>query len=87
MTALRTAEEAAAQLGHISPATIRRLAKQGHIEYVKGPRGKVLLTEEQVRGVVEHMTQGRRTIGEPVPLSGGIDSLTTARSRSRAGHR
>ena len=87
MTALRTAEEAAAQLGHISPATIRRLAKQGHIEYVKGARGKVLLTEEQVAGVVEHMTQGRRPVVEATPLPGGIDSLTTTRSRSRAGHR
>lgn len=87
MTALRTAEEAAAQLGHISPATIRRLAKQGHIEYVKGARGKVLLTEEQVTGIVDHMTQGRRAPVELIPMPGGIDSLTTGRSQARAGRR
>lgn len=87
MTTLQTAEEAAAHLGHISPATIRRLAKQGAIEYVKGARGKVLLTEEQVAGVVAHMTQGRRAPVELVPMPGGIDSLTTGRSRARAGIR
>jgi len=87
VTALRTAEEAAAHLGHISPATIRRLAKQGAIEYVKGPRGKVLLTGEQVDGIIAHMTQSRRAPAELVPLPGGIDSLTSCRSRARAGIR
>lgn len=87
MSALVTAEEAAQELGHISPATIRRLAKQGHVAYVRGARGKVLLTREQVQGVVSYLTSPTRA---PVVVESspeGIDSLTSSRSRARAGHR
>ncbi|ABK02753.1 hypothetical protein Arth_1359 [Arthrobacter sp. FB24] len=84
--ALYTADEAAARLKQVPAATIRRLAKQGRIEYVKGARGKVLLTEAQILALVDHLTQPTRPqIREPA-LPDGIDSLTSSLSRSRAGH-
>lgn len=87
MSALLTAEEAAEVLGRISAATIRRLAKQGRVEWVRGPRGRVLLTEAQVQGVLDYLTQPRRAPVVTVPDPEGVDALTSARSRSRAGHR
>lgn len=87
MSALKSCEEAAQELGHISAATIRRLAKQRHIEYVAGPRGKVLLTEEQVAGVLAYLTKPVQVKLAVVAEAGGVDAFTSSRSRARAGHR
>lgn len=84
---LHTAEEVSARLGRVSAATIRRLTKQGRIEWVRGARGKVLLTETQVVALVQYLTQPTRPQVVYQSNPQGVDALTSARSRSRAGHR
>jgi hypothetical protein len=84
---LLTAEDVAKELGHLSPATVRRLAKQGAVPYVKGARGKVLFTRDQVQGLLDYLTQPTRTPEKPAPSPMGVDSLTSPRSQARAGIR
>ncbi|WP_427017813.1 hypothetical protein ACQCSX_04160 [Pseudarthrobacter sp. P1] len=79
---LKTAAEAAQQLGHITAHTIMGMAKRHEISYVRGPRGKVLLTDDQIAGIVEHLTQQPRTVEVTESQPMGIDSLTSARSQS-----
>lgn len=74
-------------LGHLSVYTIRRLAKQGKVEWVKGERNSVLMTEGQIAALLKHLTQPIRSPEVERPLPNGVDSLTSARSRARAGHR
>ncbi|GAB3535436.1 hypothetical protein GCM10027403_13060 [Arthrobacter tecti] len=79
---LRTPEEVAEHLGHLTAYEIRRLARRSEIEHVRGSRGKVLLTDSQVQALIEHLT---RKPAKPEPRR--QDSTLRMTSRSRALHR
>ncbi len=52
---LRTPEEVAEGLTNISPYTIRNLCRQGKINFIPLARGKVVMTDEQVDGMLAYM--------------------------------
>lgn len=81
MSRLHTPEEAADHLGHVTAYEIRGMCKRGEISFVKGSRGKILLTAEQIDSIVEHLTTVPRQPSppEPAPEHG---FRTTARSRA-----
>jgi hypothetical protein len=88
---LKTAEEAAKILGHITAHTIRSMARRREIAYVRGPRGKILLTDEQIVGIISHLTQAPHVVMAPEPQPMGVDTMTSARSQAlnrgrRGGH-
>jgi len=60
---LYTVAEISEILGQISPATIRRLAKDGHVEWVEGSRNAILMTDEQIGALLRHLTHPRRAPG------------------------
>ncbi|WP_247041954.1 hypothetical protein [Arthrobacter rhizosphaerae] len=84
---LYTVPEISVILRHLSVYTIRRLARQGKVDWVKGERNSVLMTEGQIAALLKHLTQPIRPTEVDRPLPNGVDSLTSARSRARAGHR
>lgn len=77
---LRTPEEVAELLVHISPFTIRRMVQKKEIAYTPGARGKVLFSEGQVQGIIDHLTIPAAPAAEPEeePVFG-----TTSRSNAR----
>lgn len=59
---LYTVPEVVELLGsNIGPSTIRRLAREKRLWFTEGPRGKVLLTQEQISAFVKSMER------KPVP--------------------
>lgn len=81
---LYTVPEISVILGNLSQYTIRRLAKQGAIEWVKGDRNSVLMTEGQIAALLRHLSQPIRPPEVYRPLPNGIDSLTSPRSQAIA---
>lgn len=76
---LRTPEEVAALLVHISPFTIRRLVQKKEIAYTPGARGKVLFSEANIAGLLEHLN----VPAVPTPVDEDNVFGTTGRSHAR----
>ena len=65
---LYTPEEVAARLKHLSAFTIRRLAAQKKIQHRRMARGKVLLSEGDVQGLVDFFKQEVQESEAPVEV-------------------
>jgi predicted site-specific integrase-resolvase len=77
MELLRTPEEVAEDLGaNVSPHMVRRLIRDGKVEYTKLSRGKFAMTQAQVDGMLRFLAQApvadtkRSARGESVFKSG-----------------
>lgn len=58
MELLRTPEEVAEDLGaNVSPHMVRRLIRDGKVEYTKLSRGKFAMTQAQVDGMLRYLAQ------------------------------
>lgn len=58
MELLRTPEEVAEDLGaNVSPHMVRRLIRDGKVEYTKLSRGKFAMTQAQVEGMLRFLAQ------------------------------
>ncbi|QGJ93489.1 excise [Arthrobacter phage Mufasa8] len=80
---LRTPEEVAEALKHISPFTIRRLVSKREISYTPGARGKVLMSKADVDGLLEYL----RVPAAPVAVVEADDEpVFQTSSRSAARH-
>lgn len=84
---LRTPEEVAADLGAISPSTIRTLIRDGHIEYTPLARGKFALTDAQVDGMLAHLARKAKARNEKARAARTVESPFPSSSRSKASRR
>ena len=80
---LYTPEEVAESVGNITGNTIRGLIAQHKVGWVKGSRGKVLMTEEHVRGLIEYLTQPMPVTVPAAPVEEEDVFRTTSRSAAR----
>ncbi|QAY16153.1 helix-turn-helix DNA binding domain protein [Arthrobacter phage Sonali] len=80
---LRTPEEVAELLVHISPFTIRRMVQKKEIAYTPGARGKVLFSQAQINALLEHLAV---PAGAPAPAPAEDEEdvfKTSSRSKAR----
>lgn len=84
---LYTPEEVAESVGNITGNTIRGLIAQHKAGWVKGSRGKVLMTEEHVRGLIEYLTQPMPVTAPPGPPGDADDDDEPFRTTSRSAAR
>jgi predicted site-specific integrase-resolvase len=76
---LRTPEEVAEALGgHIPEYTIRGYVRAGHVQCIKGPRGKFLFADKHVAALMDYL-ENPRPVKEELP-----ESVFGATKRSKA---
>lgn len=81
---LRTPEEVAEMLVHISPFTIRRLVARKAISYTPGARKKVLFSEANIQELLNHLNVPAATApAESDPDDENVFG-TTGRSNARS---
>lgn len=80
---LRTPEEVAELLVHISPFTIRRLARHKKIAYTAGAHGKVLFSAANVQGLIDHLNTPAVTDVEPDEDESPFNLSSRSASRAR----
>jgi hypothetical protein len=79
---LRTPEEVAELLVHISPFTIRRLVAKRVIAYTPGARAKVLFSEAQIQGLLTYLNVEANPASAEEPEDENLFG-TTSRSHAR----
>jgi hypothetical protein len=80
---LRTPEEVSELLVHVSPFTIRRLVAKRAIAYTPGARGKVLLSEANIQGLLEYLAVPASTTPEPEEAEDVFGATSRSNARSR----
>lgn len=81
---LRTPEQVAEDLGHISPHTIRRLVRDKLIGCTKLARGKLAFTDEQVDAMLKYLEVPPAKTVARLPSDLGPTARSAAIRRSRA---
>lgn len=79
-----TPEEAAEEIGNVSGYELRRRARQGLVEWTKGPRNKILFTRPQMEAVLESMKQPVRKQTMPDPMKAETPDVFGGTPRSLA---
>jgi predicted site-specific integrase-resolvase len=81
---LRTPEEVAEALGgHIPEYTIRGYVRAGHVQCIKGPRGKFLFADKHVAALMDYLEHPTpRKDARPASVFGATERSKAARRKA-----